>query len=136
MYCPSCGNEITVELKYCNRCGANLTLPAMSPPTAAPVKLAVPSIVLGLTVIAGLGIIFGGATEFVRNGVPPVALVWAQEKMPHSKTANRTIPRNLMFPHLSDGFAQRRLCLRAGFVNSLVAQCFNGIHAGGLHRRP
>ena len=42
MYCPTCGNEITVELKYCNRCGANLTLPATSAPMyLAPVKLTV-----------------------------------------------------------------------------------------------
>ena len=77
MYCPSCGNEITVELKYCNRCGANLTLPAMSVPTAmAPVKLTVPSIVLGLTILGGLGIIFGSATEFARSGLHPAAIVW------------------------------------------------------------
>jgi hypothetical protein len=76
-YCPSCGNEITVELKYCNRCGANLTLPAMSAPTAmAPVKLTVPSIVLGLMVIAGLGIIFGAATDLARSGIHPAAIVW------------------------------------------------------------
>jgi hypothetical protein len=76
-YCPSCGNEITVELKYCNRCGANLTLPATSAPTAmAPVRLAVPSIVLGLMVIAGLGIIFGAATDLARNGMHPAAIVW------------------------------------------------------------
>ena len=24
MYCPSCGMELTSELSYCNRCGANL----------------------------------------------------------------------------------------------------------------
>jgi hypothetical protein len=24
MYCPSCGLELTSELSYCNRCGANL----------------------------------------------------------------------------------------------------------------
>lgn len=42
----------------------------------APVKLTVPSIVLGLTVMVGLGIIFGGATEFARNGVHPAAIVW------------------------------------------------------------
>jgi hypothetical protein len=76
-YCPSCGNEITVELKYCNRCGANLTLPAMSAPTPmAPVKLTVPSIVLGLMVIAGLGIIFGAATDLARSGIHPAAIVW------------------------------------------------------------
>lgn len=77
MYCPSCGNEISVELKYCNRCGANLTLPMMSSPTViAPVKLAVPSIALGITIIAGLGITFGAATEFARQGVHPFAIVW------------------------------------------------------------
>jgi len=77
MYCPTCGNEITVELKYCNRCGANLTLPAMSPPIAlAPVKLTVPSIVLGITILGGLGVIFGSATEFARQGLHPAAIVW------------------------------------------------------------
>ena len=77
MYCPSCGNEITVELKYCNRCGANLSLPAPTVTTAlVPVKLTVPSIVASLTVVAGLGIIFAGATRFAELGVSPVALVW------------------------------------------------------------
>ena len=77
MYCPTCGNEITVELKYCNRCGANLTFPAMSAPMAlAPVKLTVPSIVLGVTILGGLGVIFGSATEFAGRGLHPAAIVW------------------------------------------------------------
>jgi hypothetical protein len=38
--------------------------------------LAIPSIVLGLTIVAGLGIIIAGAGELARQGVPPVALVW------------------------------------------------------------
>jgi hypothetical protein len=77
MYCPTCGNEISVELKYCNRCGANLTIPTYSAPmTVAPIRLTVPSIVLGITIMAGLGIIFGGATDFARNGVHPAAIVW------------------------------------------------------------
>jgi len=68
MYCPTCGNEITVELKYCNRCGSTLTLPATSAPMMmAPPKLVVPSIVLGVTILGGLGVIFGGATEFARQ---------------------------------------------------------------------
>ena len=77
MYCPSCGNDISVELKYCNRCGANLTLPMMAPPVAmAPVKLTLPSIVTGLTILGGLGVIAGSATEFARQGVHPFAIVW------------------------------------------------------------
>ena len=77
MYCPSCGNEITVELKYCNRCGANLTLPMMTPPVAmAPVKITFPSIVLGATILGGLGVIAGASTEFAKLGVHPFAIVW------------------------------------------------------------
>ena len=77
MYCPTCGNEITVELKYCNRCGANLMLPMTTAPVAlAPVKLTVPSIVLGVTILGGLGVIFGSATEFARQGLHPAAIVW------------------------------------------------------------
>jgi len=77
MYCPTCGNEISVELKYCNRCGANLTLSATSAPMVlAPVKLTVPSIVLGITILGGLGIIFGAASDFARQGLHPAAIVW------------------------------------------------------------
>lgn len=77
MYCPTCGNEITVELKYCNRCGANLMLPTTSAPMMlAPPKLVVPSIVLGVTILGGLGVIFGSATEFARQGLHPAAIVW------------------------------------------------------------
>jgi hypothetical protein len=78
MYCPSCGNESAVELKYCNRCGANLALVTSNQPAlvVAPVKLTVPSIVLGLTITGGLGIIFGGAAQFAMVGVHPAAIVW------------------------------------------------------------
>lgn len=77
MYCPTCGNEITVELKYCNRCGANLSLPGMSAPMmlASP-KLAIPSIVLGITILGGLGVIFGSATAFAKLELHPAAIVW------------------------------------------------------------
>ena len=77
MYCPTCGNEITVELKYCNRCGANLTLPATSAPVVlAPVRLTVPTIVLGITILGGLGVIFGAASDFARRDLHPAAIVW------------------------------------------------------------
>lgn len=78
MFCPSCGNEITVELKYCNRCGANLTLNYNSLPTtvSTPVKLTAPTVVLGLMIIVGLGIIFGGVTELAKMGVHPAFITW------------------------------------------------------------
>jgi hypothetical protein len=79
MYCPSCGNEIAVELKYCNRCGANLSVPAASSSTVVagpPVKLTAPTLVLGLTITVGLAIIFGGAARFAEIGLHPAAIAW------------------------------------------------------------
>lgn len=78
MYCPSCGSEITVELKYCSRCGANLSLnPAIYPaPVTMPIKLTAPTIVLGLTITGGLGIIFGGASELAQLHLHPAAITW------------------------------------------------------------
>jgi len=49
----------------------------MSAPMAlAPLKLTVPSIVLGITILGGLGVIFGSATEFAARGLHPAAIVW------------------------------------------------------------
>ena len=78
MYCPSCGNEITVELKYCNRCGANLSLTAGNLPmyTAAPVKLTAPTVVLGLTLVGGMGVIIEGATELAQMHVHAAFITW------------------------------------------------------------
>lgn len=78
MYCPSCGSEISVELKYCNRCGANLSGTGLSYPalSVAPIKLTLPTIVLGLTVTIGLSIIFNGASELARIQLNAVAIAW------------------------------------------------------------
>ena len=78
MFCPSCGIEITVELKYCNRCGANLTLNYDNLPTTvvAPVKLLAPTLVLGLTVLIGLGIIIGGASSLAEKNVHHAFITW------------------------------------------------------------
>ena len=78
MYCPTCGNEISVELKYCNRCGANLATVPESYPAAPfkPTKLSLPAIVLGLTVTIGLGLIFSGAAELAERQLHPAAIAW------------------------------------------------------------
>ena len=78
MYCPTCGNEITVELKYCNRCGANLSLSPSSLPSTVtvPVSLTVPTIVLGLTITIGLGIILSTIARLAEMHVHPAFLTW------------------------------------------------------------
>lgn len=78
MYCPSCGNEITVELKYCNRCGANLTLMGTNAPAfvAAPVKLTAPTLIVGLTIVLGLGIVFSSVVRLAERNVHPAAITW------------------------------------------------------------
>lgn len=78
MYCPSCGNEISVELKYCNRCGANLAMvPESYPaPIVKPIKLGLPAIVFGLTVTIGLGLIISGAAELAERQLHPAAITW------------------------------------------------------------
>ena len=78
MYCPSCGSEISVELKYCNRCGANLSaIPvAYNAPPPKTVRLGLPTIVLGLTVTLGLAAIFDGAKELAQMHLHPAAITW------------------------------------------------------------
>jgi hypothetical protein len=78
MYCPTCGNEITVELKYCNRCGANLTQTLQPNPVMVPVpvKLTLPMLITGLTIVIGLAIIFGGSGDLAVRGMHPAAVTW------------------------------------------------------------
>jgi len=89
MYCPTCGNEIAVELKYCNRCGANLTVPATTQVVSmAPIKMGLPSIVLGGTVVFGLLIIIAGATQMSIAGMPAVATVGSVEAWVSTRSAS------------------------------------------------
>ena len=78
MYCPSCGNEISVELKYCNRCGAYLSVvPESFPaPVVKPTRLGLPAVVLGLTITIGIGIIFSSAVELAERQLHPAAIAW------------------------------------------------------------
>jgi hypothetical protein len=78
MYCPSCGSDISGELKYCNRCGANLSaVPAtFTGPPAKPIRLNLPAIILGITVMGGLGIILDGAKQLAQMQLHPAAITW------------------------------------------------------------
>ena len=66
MFCPSCGTEYTIELKYCNRCGANLGTNFV-PQTVQPVVVNVtkPTLIIGLLLLivtlGGFGGLVGGA---------------------------------------------------------------------------
>jgi len=71
MYCPSCGAEYAIELKYCNRCGANLSTGIEEQPTLAPVSIVKPALVIGATMImltlVGFGLLMAGAVELSHN---------------------------------------------------------------------
>jgi hypothetical protein len=78
MYCPTCGNEISVELKYCNRCGANLTVvtPSYPAPVVKPMRLGLPTIVLGFMVTCSIGIILEQAKNLAEMHLHPAAIGW------------------------------------------------------------
>jgi hypothetical protein len=77
MYCPSCGTEVTKELNYCNRCGANLN-PSLKLPEqpVRTVSLTGPTIAIALMVVIGLGITFASVAELARQDIHPAALTW------------------------------------------------------------
>ena len=72
MYCPSCGSELTSELSYCNRCGANLK-PLATQSGASPSKLVGASWAISLAVVlvtlGGFGMIFSLVMALIRTGV-------------------------------------------------------------------
>jgi len=71
MYCPSCGTEYTIELKYCNRCGANLDTALATQSQIVPVSVTKPAIVLGaiitMVTLGGFGMLMSAAIELART---------------------------------------------------------------------
>ena len=71
MFCPSCGTEYAIELKYCNRCGANLNT-NFAPQGAQPVIVNVtkPTLIIGvlllLVTLGGFGGLVGGAISLAQ----------------------------------------------------------------------
>lgn len=77
MYCQSCGSEVTKELNYCNRCGANLNVSSNLPDQVVrPVSLTAPTIAVALMVVISLGIIFASISDLARKEIHPAALTW------------------------------------------------------------
>lgn len=71
MFCPSCGTEYAIELKYCNRCGANLNTALAAQPELVVVNLTKPTLIIGtvitLLTLGGFGMVIAGAVELARN---------------------------------------------------------------------
>ena len=82
MYCPSCGTEYTIELKYCNRCGANLGTEMAPEHEPVVFSLTKPTLIIGATLviltIGGFGGLIGGAmglAEVVHGNDPLIAII-------------------------------------------------------------
>jgi hypothetical protein len=71
MYCPSCGAEYTIELKYCNRCGANLNTALEPEPQSVPISLTKPaliiSLLMGIVTIPGFVMVIAAALDLSHN---------------------------------------------------------------------
>lgn len=82
MYCPSCGTEYTIELKYCNRCGANLNTGMTTQPEPVIVNVTKPALIIGTTIVlltlGGFGGLIGGAVglaQVVHGNDPLMAMI-------------------------------------------------------------
>src|SRR6185295_15578225 len=82
MFCPSCGAECTINLNYCNRCGANLSVLLTPPQQMVQVNLTKPALLIGviLTVLTlgGFGLLIGGAralASVVSGSDPLMAMI-------------------------------------------------------------
>lgn len=66
MYCSACASPVTAGLKFCNRCGANLSRDgAETQPTGNANGLITGSVLIA---ICGLGIMFAGALVLKKGG--------------------------------------------------------------------
>ena len=77
MYCPNCGAEITEALRYCKRCGMNLSAPLQpSLPKKFPTGLVILFLMLiGLVTVVGLTVPLASAQDLVRSGFGPGAVI-------------------------------------------------------------
>ena len=78
MYCPSCG-ELTSELSYCNRCGANLKPNQSGVPPAKLVGAAwAISMAVALITLGGFGMVFVLVMALIARGInlSPSGMFW------------------------------------------------------------
>ena len=82
MFCQNCGNSITENLKYCNRCGFRVSgdierqeKPLIIQPSKPTGIIAALSIVTGVIVLSGLGILFPLLILLLKTHVDPSAVI-------------------------------------------------------------
>jgi hypothetical protein len=82
MYCPSCGTEYAIELKYCHRCGANLSSDMISRHEPVLLSLTKPTLIIGATLLfltlGGFGGLIRGAVRLatvVQGNDPLIAMI-------------------------------------------------------------
>ena len=77
MHCPNCGAEVTEALRYCKRCGMNLSAPLQTgPPKKFPTGLVVLFLMLiGLVTVIALTIPIVSAQDLVHSGFGPDAVI-------------------------------------------------------------
>ena len=70
MYCPSCGAESTLELNYCNRCGANMAASVAPVRELVPINLTKPALAVGaitaLITLGGFSLLIMGAIRLAQ----------------------------------------------------------------------
>ena len=79
MFCPSCGAEYTIELKYCNRCGANLSGAMTAQPDSASLDVTKAVAAVGTTMavvtLGGFIVLMVGAIKLAEKtsfGTDPI----------------------------------------------------------------
>jgi hypothetical protein len=82
MFCQNCGNTMIEGLSYCNRCGSRATggsaiePPVMMATTGKPTGIVITlSIVTGLIVLSGLGMLFPLLIILLKSNIKPSAVV-------------------------------------------------------------
>ena len=69
MYCPTCGVDSVEGLKYCKRCGANITGTISAPPKKFPLALTIAFlIIIGGTFVVGLALPLAASHDLVASG--------------------------------------------------------------------
>jgi hypothetical protein len=81
MFCPSCGAEHALDLRYCHRCGANLN--ALTRSETVPVNLTKPTLIIGAILtfltLGGFGALIRGAqtlAQVVHGNDPLMAVIF------------------------------------------------------------